>query len=163
MFTSKNNNKKVYILLETRVPTAGVFSRDLGFFGTELGFWGFCLRNWVFFSKFQTPKSGRKLHQLPPPPRRIHEFTEPHRLPPRRNRAENSINYPPFEFTEPHRLPPCRNEIGPKTPSTTPPRIHGTSSTTPLEIGPKTPSTTPPSNSWNLIDYPPPSKSGQIR
>ena len=61
------------------------------------------------------------------------------------------------------------SKIGPKTPSTTPPRIHGTSSTTPpLEIGPKTPSTPPPrihgtssttpprrNRAENSINYPP--------
>ena len=70
-----------------------------------------------------------------------------------------------------------------KTPPTTPPRIHGTSSTTPprnlagklhqlppleftephrlppLEIWPENSTNYPPSNSRNLIDYPPPSKS----
>ena len=58
---------------------------------------------------------------------------------PRRNRPENSFNYSHY-----------------------PPRIHGTSSTTPLEIGAGKLLQLPPSNSRNFIDYPPPpSKSGR--
>ena len=42
-----------------------------------------------------------------------------------------------------------------------PPRIQGTSSTTPLETGPENSFKYPPSNSGNFIDYPPPSKFGR--
>ena len=53
------------------------------------------------------------------------------------------------------------NYSGRKTHSTTPLRIHGTSSTyPPSKLGRKTPSTTPRSNSRNLIDYPPPLEIG---
>ena len=51
---------------------------------------------------------------------------------------------PPLEFTEPHRPPP-RSKSGRKTASTTPPRIHGTSSTTPRSK----------SGRENCINYPP--------
>ena len=41
----------------------------------------------------------------------------------------HQLPLPPLEFTEPHRLPPL--EIGPENSINYPPRIHGTSSTTP--------------------------------
>ena len=143
---------ETYCSYEARVPTAGVFSRDLGFFGffgTELGFWGFCLRNWVFFFQIPNSKIGPKTPSTTPPSNSRNLIDYP---PPQRNRAENSINYPPsnsrnlidyppsksgrklhqlpppLEFTEPHRLPP-------------PPR----------------------NRAENSINYPPPSNSGQIR
>ena len=55
------------------------------------------------------------------------------------------------------------NYSGRKTHSTTPLRIHGTSSTypPPLKIGLENSINYPPSNSRNLIDYYPPSKSGR--
>ena len=109
----------------------------------------------------------------PPPPSNSGKL---HRLPPLEIRPENSFNSP-LEFRELHRLPPSK--FGRKTPSTTPPRIQGTSSTnyppqnragkllqlppariqgtsstTPLEIGPENSFNYPPSNSRNFIDYP---------
>ena len=66
-----------------------------------------------------------KLLQLPPL-----EFTELHQLPPLEIGPENSFNYPSNSqnFID---YPPSKSS-GRKTPSTTPPRIHRTSSTTPL-------------------------------
>ena len=171
----------------------GFFTRS-GVFWDRAGVLGFLsekLETGVFFSKFfpnskfQNRASGRKLHQLPPlrihgtslttPPsksgRKLHQLPHSRNLidyPPPRNRAENSINYPPVEFIYPpsksgrklHQLPHSRNlidyppvEIGPKTPSTTP--FTEPHRLPPLEIGPKTPSTTPPSNSSTPLEIGP--------
>ena len=78
-------------------------------------------------------KLGRKTRSTTPPPLEF-EFTELHRLPPLEIGPENSFNYPPpsnsRNFID---YPPSKS--GRKTPSTTPPRIHGTSSTTSFVSG----------------------------
>ena len=54
--------------------------------------------------------------------------------PPPRNLAGKLHQLPPLEFTEPHRLPPPPSKFGRKTPSTTPPRIHGRNGNSPPQI-----------------------------
>ena len=96
------------------------------------------------------PLEFTELHRLPPPSksaRKIAATTPPSNLrnfidyPPRSKSARKiAPTTPPLEFTELHRLPPPL-EIGPENRHNhnypPPPRIHGTSSTTPpLEIEP---------------------------
>ena len=129
-------------------PLLGFFHEIWGFLGPSWGSGVF-----VFFPNFFQIRNS-KIGPNPPPRNRAEnsinyppplEFTEPHRLPPpRRNRAENSINYPPSNSRNLIDYPPV--EIGPKTPSTTPPPPSNSRNLIdyPPEIGPKTPSTTPP-------------------
>ena len=82
------------------------------------------------------PKISHGLHGLPVRPPSNSRNLIDYPLPSKSGRKTPSTPPPPLEFTEPHRLPPL--EIVPENSiNNPPPRIHGTSSTTPpLEILP---------------------------
>ena len=127
----------------------------------------------------------RKITKFPPqkntkfPPTEKHAMKNFDRLPPLRNLSGKGSKYPPSNLRNYIDYPPSKSQISQENaPTTPPPRIYETTSTTPpskslrktgkgskpttklhrlppLEISQENAPTTPPSNLRNFTDYPP--------